>query len=233
MRPCCRRRAACDDRARASRTGSRTETGCRCALRRRRRRAAARSACARLAEAAHPVADHADAHAGAGAFGQRVAELAAGRIVAEDVVFEQDQRLRAADRREPRVEIRSRIDQEIDAIAFEQRRAGRAAERLLGKQAHGDVVGDAAGWGDGHRASLSDAHEWARIRAGAAICDDGRLRRSAWIQRAGAMRWRRSSIASSPRRPTISRLPRRSGSASRITCSMRSTGASRAMRRAG
>ncbi len=98
-----------------------------------------------LSQAAEPVAQHADAHAGCSALDQRIAERATEFVVAEDVVLEQDRFARVADRRQPRIEGRARIDQQFERIAFDQRRTRGATERLLGEQAQGGAVRRRAG----------------------------------------------------------------------------------------
>jgi hypothetical protein len=103
-----------------------------------------------LPEAAQPVADHAHAHTGGGAFGQRIAKRAAGGIVANDVIFQQYHALRGTDGRQPRVEVHRRIDQQLHRVAADQRRAGGAAERTLGHQP-GRGLGRGLQW---HAASL-------------------------------------------------------------------------------
>ena len=134
-----------------------------CALRRRRRPAAARRQCS-TGQAAHPVADHAHTHAGTGTLDQRIAELAAGGVVAENVVLEQHQRLRCANRGKPRIEVDARIDQEIDRVAGKQRRTRSTTERLLGEDAHGHAVGNnAASCDGGHARSLRDQREHAPV----------------------------------------------------------------------
>src|SRR5690606_22185375 len=77
----------------------------------------------RLAEAAEPVAHDAYAHARGRAFGECRDEFAAERVVAENVILEQDRPLGAADRREPGIECRARVDEQVDAVAGEQGRA--------------------------------------------------------------------------------------------------------------
>ena len=87
--------------------------------------------CARTAEAAEPIVDHENLHAALCRFDECAAEFAADFVVAEDVVLEHDAARGAADRDEPRIEILTRIDQQLDRVAFDQRRAARAAERAL------------------------------------------------------------------------------------------------------
>jgi hypothetical protein len=63
------------------------------------------------------------------------AEFAAEVVFAENVVFEQDRAPRGADRGQPRVEVRARIDRQVDRVVLGQGCAGRAAECLFGEQA--------------------------------------------------------------------------------------------------
>jgi len=100
---------------------------------------------ARLAAATEPVVNHADLHASLGASNQCGAKLPADLVVANDVILEQDALLCGAHGGQPRREIFRRVDQQIDAIAFDQRCAGCTTQPLPGEVAQVAVGGKGSG----------------------------------------------------------------------------------------
>src|SRR5690606_23660474 len=85
----------------------------------------------RLREVAHPVVDQADLHAFGRFRDQRVGELETDLVLADEVRLEMHAPLRFTNRAEPRGIVLVRVAEQLDAVAVDQRRAGRARERIV------------------------------------------------------------------------------------------------------
>src|SRR5690606_6964948 len=90
----------------------------------------------RLTEAAQPVANDVDADAGLGTLDQRIAEGARHLVVAKDIVLQENAVACLSDGGVPGIEIALRIDEQVDAVATDQRSAGGTAERLRSELAY-------------------------------------------------------------------------------------------------
>src|SRR5690606_13748496 len=137
-------------------------------------------AVAGLAQAPEPVPDHAHLDTRARTLAERLEKRPTQLVVAEDVVLEQDRRARALDGGEPRVEVGASVDQQVDRVATDQRRARDSAERLAGegtKQGAGRGRARQGGHGDTGlargamaraRPGSRAARPWAALRPAAA-----------------------------------------------------------------
>jgi hypothetical protein len=80
-------------------------------------------------DAAHPVEQHVDLDPGARAFGQRIGEFLADRAGPVDIGFEIDRLLGFADRLQHGGKDLVAVQQDVDLVAFDDRRPQQHAER--------------------------------------------------------------------------------------------------------
>jgi hypothetical protein len=85
---------------------------------------------------AEPVVDEPDLDAGAGLGGQQFDEPPAYRVVPDDVHLDVDRARRVDDGARPGGIVLGGVPQHAHAVAADERRAGRPAQRLIGQHAH-------------------------------------------------------------------------------------------------